>query len=450
MTKNGFVWLVTAFLALGSLHLVFPQGYRGDFSQPNLNLGLDLQGGTYLKLEVETDKIPKDERGVPAIPAAEAVARGVEVLRNRVDGLGLKEPLIQAEGDKYIVVQLPGDKDPARTEGIIGQTAQLYFKLVSERVSASEYVDADGNTKRGAPEGIELLKSKDGRGSSFLAVESKVLMSGDAIQTARIEFNQSQFGQPMIAFELTKDGAVKFARLTEENVNRRLAIVLDGVVQSAPVIRGRIGGGRGVIEGQFTKEEAKDLALVLRSGTLPAPLKVINRYVVGATLGEDTIHAGTMAALIGTLAVLFYMALYYRVSGLIADLALVFNLVFLLGGLAMFHATLTLPGIAGIVLTMGMSVDSNVIIFERIREELKAGKTVRTAIDAGYSHAFWTIFDSHVTSLITALVLFQFGTGPIKGFAVSLSLGVAISLFTALFISKAVFDARKQYSSLSI
>jgi protein-export membrane protein SecD len=284
----------------------------------------------------------------------------------------------------------------------------------------------------------------------MLAIESKVLMAGDAIQTARVEFNQSQFGQPMIAFELTKDGADKFARLTEENVNRRLAIVLDGTVQSAPVIRSRIGGGRGVIEGQFTKEEAKDLALVLRSGTLPAPLKIINRYVVGPTLGADTIKAGTLAALIGTLAVLIYMAFYYRISGLIADLALIFNLIFLLGGLAMFHATLTLPGIAGIVLTMGMSVDSNVIIFERIREELKAGKTVRTAIDAGYSHAFWTIFDSHVTSLITALVLFQFGTGPIKGFAVSLSLGVAISLFTALFISKAVFDARKQYSSLSI
>lgn len=450
MTKNGFVWLISALLAIGSIYAIFPESYKGNFKTVNLNLGLDLQGGTYLKLEVETDKIPKNEQGQPAIPAAEAVARGVEVLRNRIDSLGLKEPLIQAEGDRYIVVQLPGDKDPKRTEELIGKTAQLYFKLASERVAASEYVDASGNTKAKAPEGIEFLRSKDTQDSGMMAIESRVLLTGDAIQTARVELNQSQFGQPMIAFELTKEGTDAFARLTEENVNRRLAIVLDGIVQSAPVIRSRIGGGRGVIEGQFTKEEAKDLALVLRSGALPAPLKIINRYVVGPTLGADTIKAGTTAAVIGTLLVLLYMILYYRVSGFIADIALIFNLIFLIGGLAMFHATLTLPGIAGIVLTMGMSVDSNVIIFERIREELKAGKTVRTAIDAGYSHAFWTIFDSHVTSLITALVLFQFGTGPIKGFAVSLSLGVLISLFTALFISKAVFDARKQYSGLSI
>jgi protein-export membrane protein SecD len=233
-------------------------------------------------------------------------------------------------------------------------------------------------------------------------------------------------------------------------VGRRLAIVLDGSVQSAPVIKGRIGGGRGIIEGQFTVDDAKDLALVLRSGALPAPLKVVNKYVVGPTLGADTIRSGFLAALFGTLAVLAYIGFYYRVSGLIADVALVFNLVFLLGALAGFGATLTLPGIAGIVLTMGMSVDSNVIIFERIREELKLGKTVRAAVDAGYLHAFWTIFDSHVTSLITALVLFQFGTGPIKGFAVTLSLGVSISMFTALFVSKAIFDARRASDNLSI
>lgn len=450
MTRNTMVWLITLALAMGSILAVYPGAYKGDFSQAALSLGLDLQGGTYLKLEVETDKIPKDASGQPMIPPAEAVDRAVEVIRNRVDALGLKEPLIQSEGDNNIVVQLPGDKDPERTQALIGETAQLYFKLVSDKVTPSDYLDANGNTKTAPPDGIEFLKSKEGDGASVLPIESKVLMAGDAIKTARVDFNTSQFGQPMIAFELNADGADNFARLTEDNVGRRLAIVLDGVVQSAPVIKGEIGGGRGVIEGQFSKEEAKDLALVLRSGALPAPLTVINRYVVGPTLGADTIKAGTLAAAIGTLAVLLYMAFYYRTSGLIADLALLFNLVFLMGSLALFHATLTLPGIAGIVLTMGMSVDSNVIIFERIREELKAGKTVRTAIDAGYSHAFWTIFDSHVTSLITALILFQFGTGLIKGFAVSLSLGVSISLFTALFITKAVFDARKQYSSLSI
>jgi preprotein translocase subunit SecD len=233
-------------------------------------------------------------------------------------------------------------------------------------------------------------------------------------------------------------------------VGRRLAIILDGKVQSAPVIKGHIPGGKGVIEGNFTADDAKDLALVLRSGALPAPLSIINQYVVGPALGADTIKRGTQAAVLGTLVVLAYIAFYYRFSGLIADAALLFNLVYLMGALAALKATLTLPGLAGIVLTMGMSVDSNVIIFERIREELRAGKTVRTAIDAGYSHAFWTVFDSHVTSLITALVLFQFGTGPIKGFAVTLSLGVAISLFTALVVSRAIFNIRKQYDYLSI
>ncbi len=444
------VWIVTLALMVLSVWEIYPRFYEGDFKNPNLNLGLDLQGGTYLKLEVETDKIPLDKDGRPAVKASEAVERAVEVIRNRVDAIGTKEPLIQSEGYKYIVVQLPGDKDPERTQALIGQTAQLHFKLVSERVSLADVMDSSGNVLAKLPEGIEVATSRNREDGTRMVLESRLLMAGDAVKDAFVQFNQAQFGQPTIAFELTSEGATGFARLTEENVGRHLAIVLDGVVQSAPVIRSRIGGGRGVIEGQFTKEQAKDLALVLRSGSLPAPLKIVNKYVVGPTLGADTIRQGTMAALFGTLAVLLYMLVYYRVSGLIADLALLFNLLFLLGGLAAFHATLTLPGIAGIVLTMGMSVDANVIIFERIREELKAGKTVRAAIDAGYSHAFWTIFDSHVTSLITALVLFQFGTGPIKGFAVALSLGVVISLFTALMISKAVFDFRKHYPRLSI
>jgi protein-export membrane protein SecD len=374
------------------------------------------------------------------------VDRALEIIRNRVDSMGLREPVIQREGEKWVVVQLPGDKDPEHTQQVIGATAQMQFRMVADRYRLSDYVDANGNTKP-TPADVEILNDRK-TGEKHL-VETRVLMTGDMLSAARVDFS-NQFGNPSIAFELTDKGRVIFGNVTTENVGRQLAIVLDGVVQSAPVIKGHIGGGRGVIEGQFTNEEAKDLALILRSGSLPAPLKVINKYVVGPTLGEDTIHRGLMAALIGTLGVLAYMAFYYRVSGLIADVALLFNLLFLLGSLAAFGATLTLPGIAGIVLTMGMSVDANVIIFERIREELKAGKTVRTSVDAGYSHAFWTIFDSHVTSLITALVLFQFGTGPIKGFAVSLSLGVAISMFTALFVSKAIFDARKASDTLSI
>jgi protein-export membrane protein SecD len=450
MVKRWVV-IVTVALTLFSLYKLYPGWFKGDFSagmRPALNLGLDLQGGTYLKYEVETDLIPKDAFGKPKVDTREAVDRAIEIVRNRVDGMGLKEPLIQREGEQYIVVQLPGDKDPDRTQRTIGATAQLAFKLVSDRYKVADYVDAEGNTREALPDGVDLMFDRDTK--EPMLIESPLLMTGDMLATAAVDFSGNQFGQPEIAFELTKDGEGQFAALTEENVGRRLAIILDGVVQSAPVIKGRIGGGRGVIEGQFTVDEAKDLALVLRSGTLPAPLKVVNKYVVGPTLGADTIRSGFMAALFGTLAVLLYIAFYYRVSGLIADLALIFNLVFLMGALAAFGATLTLPGIAGIVLTMGMSVDANVIIFERIREELGMGKTVRAAIDAGYKHAFWTIFDSHVTSLITALVLFQFGTGPIKGFAITLSLGVSISMFTALFVSKAVFDARRASDSLSI
>jgi preprotein translocase subunit SecD len=448
--QRRWIMIVTAVLTVLSLYKLYPGWIRGDFSgdfhKPALNLGLDLQGGTYLKYEVEVDKIPKLDNGKPSVETKEAVDRALEIIRNRVDSMGLREPVIQREGDKWVVVQLPGDKDPEHTQEVIGATAQMQFRLVSERYRASDYMDANGNTKA-TPADVELLT--DRKSGEKLMVETRVLMTGDMLASAKVDFS-SQFGQPTIAFELTDKGRAIFGTATTENVGRRLAIVLDNKVQSAPVIKGHIGGGRGVIEGSFTNEEAKDLALILRSGALPAPLKVINKYVVGPTLGQDTIHKGLMAAALGTLLVLIYMALYYRASGLIADVALLFNLLFLLGALAAFGATLTLPGIAGIVLTMGMSVDANVIIFERIREELKAGKTVRTAVDAGYSHAFWTIFDSHVTSLITALTLFQFGTGPIKGFAVSLSLGVIISMFTALFVSKAIFDERKSSATLSI
>jgi len=445
MSRNRWIWTITLALAALSLWALFP---AGDFSKPNLTLGLDLQGGTYLKLEVETDKIPRDANGKPAVAPDEAVIRALEVVRNRLDPEGIKELLIHREGERHVVIQLPGDKDPERTQALVGQTAQLHLKLVSERYAIADLVDANGNTKKGAPQDVEVLLDRESHGR--MVVEKDVLLSGDAIKTAKVDFGQNQFGKPVVSFELNSEGAGRFARLTEENVGRRLAIVLDGVIQSAPRIKSRIGGGSGIIEGDFSRQDAMDLALVLRSGALPAPMRIINKYVVGPTLGADTIRMGYHAALIGLACVLGYMILYYRVSGLIANIAMLFNLVFLLGAMAYTKSTLTLPGIAGIVLTMGMSVDANVIIFERVREELRSGKTVRAAIDAGYGHAFWTIFDSHVTSLITALILFTFGTGPIKGFAVSLSVGVAISLFTALYITKAIFDARKRYDALSI
>jgi preprotein translocase subunit SecD len=249
---------------------------------------------------------------------------------------------------------------------------------------------------------------------------------------------------------LNPEGGKTFGIITGDNVGRYLAIILDGRVYSAPVIKSRIAGGSGVIEGNFTDEKARDLALVLRAGALPAPLKVTSQFVVGPTLGADSVKKGTMAALYGLALVLLFMAFYYRVSGIIANVGLLVNAIYLLGILAALKVTITLPGIAGVILTLGLSVDSNVLIFERIREEMKAGKTVRAAIEAGYKRALNAIIDTHVTTLFSAAVLFQFGTGPIKGFAVNLSLGVALSLFTAVVITKMIFDARKEYQSLSI
>ena len=280
-------------------------------------------------------------------------------------------------------------------------------------------------------------------------LKKRVELSGKYLVDARPTYDQ--FRKPEVQFTLTKSGGRIFARVTGANIDKPLAITLDGRVESAPIIRSKIRD-RGVIEmgGVATIEDATDLSIVLRAGALPAPVKIIENRVIGPSLGQDSIRKGTNAAIIGFLMVLFFMAIYYRLSGIIADIALIFNLTFLLAAIAALHATLTLPGIAGIILTIGMSVDANVLIFERIREELRTGKTIRAAIDAGYKRALLAIVDSHVTTLITAAVLFQFGTGPVKGFAVSLSLGVAISLFTAVVITRVIFDIRKGYRTLSI
>lgn len=449
--QRRWILITTLALALASLYKLYPGWVKGDFSagwRPQMNLGLDLQGGTYLKYEVMTDKIPLGEDGKPQVEPREAVDRAIEIMRNRVDAMGLKEPLIQREGDRYVVVQLPGDTDPERTQRTIGATAQLQFKLVADAYRVSDYVDGSGNTRVALPEGLELLYERGTR-RPYL-IESRVLMTGDKLSRALVDFSSDQLGQPVIAFELTSDGAGTFASLTEENIGRQLAIVLDGVVQSAPVIEDRIGGGRGIIRGSFTVQEVKDLALVLRSGALPAPLRVVNKHVVGPTLGADTIRAGTKAALWAALAVVLFMVLYYRGSGVIAAVALGTNLLLLLGLLAWIGATLTLPGIAGIVLTAGMAVDANVLIFERMREEMRAGKGVRAVIEAGYANAMSAIVDAAITTLIAAAVLFQFGTGPIKGFAVTFALGLATSYFTAVYFTRALYDLRGRYDSLSI
>ncbi len=280
-------------------------------------------------------------------------------------------------------------------------------------------------------------------------LKKPVELEGKFLTDAKPSFDQ--FRKPIVNFQLTREGGRKFARLTGANIHKALAIVLDGRVESAPEIQGRISDrGQITMGGNATYENANDLSIVLRAGALPAPVNVIENNVIGPSLGQDSIHRGVLSVIIGTLAVILIMAVYYQLSGIIADFALLLNGIYLLGVMSILHATLTMPGLAGIVLTLGMAVDSNVLIFERIREELRAGKTVRHAIDAGYAHAIVAIVDSHVTAMITALALFIFGTGPIKGFAVTLFWGVGISLFTAVVITKTVFDLRKSYQTLSI
>lgn len=318
-----------------------------------IKLGLDLQGGMYLKLAVDTENMPKD------IKPEEAVARALEILRNRIDALGVAEPIIQPEEEKYIVIQLPGVKDPERALNIIGKTALLQFKLVDEVNKISDMLDSQGNTVASKiPENVIILENKEGE---RMVIEKREILTGADLVDAKVQMGQ--YGAPVVSFKLSPKGGKIFGEVTGNNVGRRLAIILDDKVYSAPVIRTRISGGEGIIEGNFSLEEARDLALVLRAGALPAPVKIINKNIVGASLGADSIEKGKKSIIIGGLLVLLFMAIYYGVSGLIADFALILNLIFVLGILASLNATLTLPGIAGLVLTIGMAVDSNVLTF---------------------------------------------------------------------------------------
>lgn len=367
------------------------------------------------------------------------VEQALETIRNRIDQFGVSEPVIQREGTNHIVVQLPGISDSKRAIALIGKTARLEFKLVDEEI------DAVTATPFSIPEDEEILMERnvDPATQSItetpLIVKKKAILTGDLLSDAQVGFD-SQFNQPYVAIEFNSAGARLFDQITAANVGKRFAIVLDSKIHSAPVIRERISGGSAQISGSFTEKEASDLALVLRAGALPAPVKVVQNVTVGPSLGQDSIKKGLLAGLVGVGLVVVFMAVYYRIAGLVANFGMVLNILFLMGALAALGATLTLPGIAAIVLLVGMSVDSNILIFERIREELRLGRTAKMSLDAGYDKAFWTIMDSHVTTLITAAVLFQFGTGPVKGFAVSLSLGIIINLFTSLYATKALFD----------
>lgn len=397
-----------------------------------------------------------------------SVDQALETIRNRIDQFGVAEPTILRQGENEIVVQLPGVKDPKRAVDIIGKTAQLEFKLVDDTAKVAAELPQSilpGEEENlltqfagRIPEDDEILfEKKVNRETGAVTkipilLKKQAVLTGDLLSDARVDID-SRFNEPYVSISFNAAGARIFDEVTGANVKKRLAIILDNVVYSSPVIQERISGGHAQITGRFSLEDAKDLSIVLRSGALPAPLKMLQNVTVGPSLGRDSIEAGKLAGIIGTIAVIVFMIIYYRFSGLIADLALIFNIILLLGAMASLNATLTLPGIAGIILAIGMAVDSNVLMFERMRDELRAGKTPKAAVDSGYHKAFWTIFDSHVTTLITAAVLFQFGTGPIKGFAVTLSLGVAINLFTALIGTKTIFDiinSRKEIKKLSI
>jgi preprotein translocase subunit SecD len=383
-----------------------------------------------------------------------ATRGAVEKIRNRVDKFGVAEATITRQGDDRILIQLPGVQDPDRAKTLIGQTGLLEFKLVDERTSPEDAVAGR------LPETSELLYqrrlNREGKEEQRIpfVVQKRALLTGNELTDASVQADPNSPGNWQVAITFSATGAQRFGEITEQNVGRHLAIVLDGSVYSAPRINERIPGGRAVITGQFTVDQARDLAIVLREGALPAAVTILEERTVGPSLGADSIRQGMTAIFASSVVIFVFMLVYYRLSGLIADVALVLNLIILLACMAAFGATLTLPGIAGIALTIGMAVDTNILIFERIREELRIGKMPRSAIEAGFARAFRTIIDTHVTVLVTAAILYNFGTGPVKGFAVSLFVGLSASLFTAVFFTRLLFDliymGRRKIAAVSI
>ncbi|MDE7168954.1 MAG: protein translocase subunit SecD [Mucispirillum sp.] len=495
-------WVLIAIILGWSVYAVYPLS-------SSINLGLDLQGGMHIVLDVDTDKaieskidnavsqirkdlaseeaaafVKKDgsfnvavtlgegtdrnkvlsviEKNYPYLEQKglgadersvilgirrqdenrwrnDAVDQSVEVLRNRIDEFGVAEPLLQRQGDKKIVVQLPGLEDPEAALELIGKTAVLTFHLVDESVTADD-LDNDRIPYDDIKLYYKVIDRNTGRetGSYPMALKRDPVLTGSYLSDAEVMVS-SQDNRPYVAIRFDPTGAKIFEEITRNNLQKNLAIVLDGTIYSAPTIQSVISGGDASINGNFSFKEANNLAIVLKAGSLPAPVSVAENRPVGASLGDDSIRSGVTASIIGFVLIVLFIGIYYRLSGMVANVALLLNLLLILAVLAQFRATLTLPGIAGIMLTLGMAVDANVLIFERVREELRKGRTVANAIDIGYTKAFTAIVDSNITSLIAAVVLFQFGTGPIKGFAITLSVGLIASMFTAIFVTRTIF-----------
>ena len=503
--KKVIILIVSIFAILFSLpNFISKNSVPNFFKAGEIRLGLDLQGGSYLLLEVESDSLQTDrlnsvadelrialrnasprigyknlsvmnteltfslieENNVDLIKSLVlniddslivndedfssiqvsfseekiteirdyAILQSIEIIRRRVDEVGTNEPIIQRQGDERILVQLPGLDDPERIKRLLGKTARMNFRMVNETASIDEALSGR------VPPGSDLLYELDPRtGEKTLPyiIYKRIGVSGDQLVDANPSMDQ--YNQPVVSLRFDSTGSRKFGDLTSKNVGKRFAIVLDGEVISAPVIREAITGGSGQISGNFTFETASDLAVLLRAGALPAPLTILEERSVGPSLGKDSINAGMYAAIIAIILVIIYMLVIYGARfGVTANISLIINILLILAILGVLDATLTLPGLAGIALTIGMAVDANVLIFERIREESRSGRSNIGAIDNGFKEAFRTIVDANITTLLAAIILFQFGSGPVKGFAVTLALGVMTTMFTSLLLSRGI------------
>jgi protein-export membrane protein SecD len=492
-SKINILIIYLIFLSISFFSVLNFQNSKDPLINKKVNLGLDLQGGSYLLLEIDSDPLVKEKIQSKVIPLKKllkdnnldysnfkisekklsfsldntdkfkllffsrknnllnpyidnynsheldaeisynnvnivfskfglltinnsALKQSIEIVRRRIDDVGTKEPTILQRGEKRILVELPGLKDPERIKNLLGKTAQLNFRLVSNN---NEF-------------GIDKLISETGQN---LNVSKRIVMSGDNLIDAQPNFN-SQSNEPTVSFTLDRIGAQKFGRVTTDNVGKQLAIVLDGKIISAPSINEPITGGSGMISGNFSFQEATDLSLLLRSGALPTPLNVVEERTVGPDLGKDSIKSGVISLIVGFVLVILFMFYKYKLFGLVANVTLIANLIMLLGILTILEATLTLPGIAGIILTVGMAVDANVLIFERIKEELKTEKSIIHAFHIGYLKARITVLDANITTLIAAIILFAFGSGPVKGFAITLGIGIITTLFSAYFLAR--------------